>query len=156
NGSTWRIVPSPNPGAGNNELDTVAASGARGAANDVWAVGTYYASGGPYHTLIEHWNGSSWSAVPSPPGGSLFGVEAVEANNIWAVGDLGNYSGGFIMHYNDPCAGTVTPTATATVINSLTNTPATLVPTGTGTPASTRPRTPAVPTFTSTSTSTST
>jgi len=113
NGSTWSIVPGPNPGAGNNELDRVAAM----AANDVWAVGTYYASGGPYHTLIEHWNGSSWSAVPSPPGGSLFG--AVAANNIWAVGDLGNYSGGFIMHYNDPCAGTATPTATPALSNTL-------------------------------------
>src|SRR5439155_8234489 len=96
------------------------------AANDVWAVGTYYASGGPYHTLIEHWNGSSWNAVPSPPGGSLFGVEAVsersDANNIWAVGDLGNYSGGFIMHYNDPCAGTVTPTATPTATPTPSNT----------------------------------
>src|SRR5204863_1223407 len=109
-GSTWSIAPSPNPGAGNNELYGVAAM----AANDVWAVGTYYASGGPYHTLIEHWNGSSWSAVPSPPGSSLFG--AVAANHIWAVGDLGNYSGRFIMHYNDPCPGTGTPTATATVI----------------------------------------
>ena len=43
-------------------------------------------------TLILHWNGKSWTQVPSPnPGGPshgnlLFGVTATSARNAWAVG----------------------------------------------------------------------
>jgi hypothetical protein len=35
--------------------------------SDVWAVGDYYCSNGyPSRTLIEHWDGTQWSVVPSP------------------------------------------------------------------------------------------
>jgi hypothetical protein len=42
-------------------------------------------------TLIEHWDGVSWSVVASPnpgtyPNGFLYGVDAVSANDVWAVG----------------------------------------------------------------------
>jgi hypothetical protein len=43
------------------------------ATDDVWAVGDYDHgdSSFAHFTLIERWNGSSWSQVPSPnPGGS--------------------------------------------------------------------------------------
>jgi hypothetical protein len=52
--------------------------------SDVWAVG--YLNDG---TLIEHWDGTQWSIVPSPNGGTyseLFAVSVVSATNIWAVG----------------------------------------------------------------------
>jgi hypothetical protein len=71
-GLEWSHVPSPNPNPENrNELRAVAAV----ASDDVWAVGNYESStvlGGA--TLIEHWNGSEWSVVPSPnpPGGEAF------------------------------------------------------------------------------------
>ena len=43
-----------------------------------------------YQTLIEHWNGTAWSIVPSPNGGSgnnyLQSVAAISANDVWAVG----------------------------------------------------------------------
>jgi hypothetical protein len=59
-------------------------------ADDVWAVGVQ-AFQGPARTLVEHWDGTSWSVVPSPnPVGStfasLYGVDALSANNVWAVG----------------------------------------------------------------------
>ena len=88
-GTTWKIVPSPNPGSMSNELyGAVAVS-----ANDIWAVG-YFADGDtPHtirHTLIEHWDGLRWSIVPSPEVGSIDNVlnaaTAVSANDIWAIG----------------------------------------------------------------------
>src|SRR5439155_753020 len=71
-------------------------------ANDVWAVG-YYSNGRTEQTLIEHWNGSSWSVVlsPNPPGTSyaeLYGVAAVSANDVWAVGEYGG--GTLVEHWN--------------------------------------------------------
>ena len=41
-------------------------------------------------TLTEHWNGTAWSVVASPNLGTsdnvLYGVAAVAANDVWAVG----------------------------------------------------------------------
>jgi hypothetical protein len=86
NGSNWSVVPSPNTNNPENRLLGVAAV----SANDVWAVGHWY-DFTDFRTLIMHWNGVSWSIVPSPnPPGAfanfLYGIEAVSANNIWAVG----------------------------------------------------------------------
>src|SRR5205814_3929816 len=59
-------------------------------ANDVWAVGTR--PGSPYfRTLVEHWNGTTWSVAPSPnaDGGDnrLLGINAVSVSDVWAVGE---------------------------------------------------------------------
>ena len=65
NGSAWSVVPSPNaPGTRSNSLVSVSAV----AANDVWAVG-YSLIGFTHQTLIEHWDGSSWTwcRVRTPP-----------------------------------------------------------------------------------------
>ena len=43
----------------------------------------------PASTLIEHYNGTSWSIVPSPSPGTapvLTGVSASSAGDVWAVG----------------------------------------------------------------------
>ena len=64
NGTAWSVVPSPNVGSGNNSLAAIAAR----AANDIWAVGFYDDVTGSIplrRTLVEHWNGSTWSVVPS-------------------------------------------------------------------------------------------
>ncbi len=52
-------------------------------ATSAWAVG---GSGGK--TLIVHWNGRTWTRVPSPApaGGVLYGIAATSASNAWAVG----------------------------------------------------------------------
>lgn len=98
-GSSWNTVPSPNPGSGGHELLSVSAT----SASNAWAVGysapeplpnleaTSGTSGG-VQTILEHWDGSSWTAIPSPnPGGSsglnvLTSVSAVSPTNAWAVG----------------------------------------------------------------------
>ena len=86
-GSAWSIVPSPNQENSGVLQGVVALS-----PSDVWAVG-YYQRDGVYekYTLVEHWDGSAWSIVPSPNRGQyqdnvLTGVAAVSAQDIWAVG----------------------------------------------------------------------
>jgi len=49
-------------------------------------------SGSTYVTLIEHWDGAAWSAVPSPnnPGANeLNAVSILPTGLVWAVGDGG-------------------------------------------------------------------
>ncbi|HMA38077.1 MAG TPA: hypothetical protein VKY74_26755 [Chloroflexia bacterium] len=86
NGTAWAVVPSPNPGAVGNVLQAVAVV----AANDVWAVGYQDDWNSPFQTLVEHWDGTTWSVVPSPSPSTynnlLYGVTAVAANDVWAVG----------------------------------------------------------------------
>jgi hypothetical protein len=55
-------------------------------AGNAWAVGS---AGGK--TLIERWNGTAWTQVPSPgPAGSVLkGVTATSATSAWAVGAAG-------------------------------------------------------------------
>ena len=74
------------PGGVDDELSSVFALDPR----DAWAVGYYFdATANHYHTLTEHWDGSSWSVVPSPnPGNAnnyLYGVAAISRKDVWAV-----------------------------------------------------------------------
>jgi hypothetical protein len=86
NGTTWTRVPSPSPGPFNNLLYGVAAT----TASNAWAAGWTETAAGHVTTLIEHWNGTTWTRVPSPNPGSegstLYGVAATSASNAWAVG----------------------------------------------------------------------
>jgi hypothetical protein len=103
NGSQWQIVASPNPSPEFNTLYGVAAI----SANDAWAVGFYANSVEIAQTLIEHWDGSSWSVVASPSpgaqGNELLGVAAVSADDVWAVGFAATKNGDqttLIEHWN--------------------------------------------------------
>jgi hypothetical protein len=73
---------------------------------DAWAVGTGGSAGGG-SSLILHWNGKSWSAVPSPSPGQvnyLQGISAVSAKDIWAVGWYftahAKYARPLFLHWN--------------------------------------------------------
>jgi hypothetical protein len=70
-------------------LEAVAAT----SATNAWAVGT---GGTGSKALIVHWNGSSWSSVPTgaPAGTALRAVAASSASNAWALG------GSVILHWN--------------------------------------------------------
>jgi hypothetical protein len=87
NGTNWSVIASPNPGnvSFNKLLGVTAIS-----TSNVWAVGYYQSDSGAVQTLVEHWNGTSWSVVASPNSAStinqLFAVAAVSATDIWAVG----------------------------------------------------------------------
>jgi hypothetical protein len=85
NGVSWSVVPSPNVGPSWNKLFGVTAR----AANDVWAVGTSYQGtpsiGVTARTLIEHWNGASWSVVPSPNHDTIYGQDHNVLVSVTAV-----------------------------------------------------------------------
>lgn len=98
NGRHWHNVTSPSPGT-SNELFGVSGT----SASDAWAAGYYYDAHAA-KSLLEHWDGSSWTWVPGPLSVSspLFDVSAVSPADVWAVG---NYlSGGgqrtLIMHFD--------------------------------------------------------
>jgi hypothetical protein len=90
-GSSWTVVPSPDPGGEGNHLVGVDAV----SPTDIWAVGSFTndaSSIASDQTLIEHWNGTTWTVVPGadlgpgPRGSQLTGVRAVSAGDVWAVG----------------------------------------------------------------------
>jgi hypothetical protein len=98
-GAAWSIVSSPNKSATqNNYLRNVTCT----SASDCWAVGYYNFNGTtlpPSHTLIEHWNGTTWSIVTSPnttatQGNFLNDVTCTSASDCWAVGSYINGSDG--------------------------------------------------------------
>jgi hypothetical protein len=120
NGTSWGIVPSPSPGTGgHNELFAVAAN----APNDIWAVGSLTNSGNYAQTLIEHWDGTSWSVIPSPnvPGvnNELYGVAALASNDVWAVGYKGVVEfETLIVHWNGS-TWTIVPSPTPQGFSSI-------------------------------------
>jgi hypothetical protein len=115
-GHNWTVLSSPNP-AGKTYvvLNGVAAI----SASDVWAVGHSGDPGSiPLQTLTLHWDGASWSLVPSPSPGTyngnvLHAVAAVSANDVWAVGwyqsgPTGQEGGALTLHW-DGTSWTVVP-----------------------------------------------
>jgi hypothetical protein len=61
NGSAWTSVPVTNPLPGEIFFGVAAT-----AASNAWAVGDYTISPNGLGSAIAHWNGTSWSPVPSP------------------------------------------------------------------------------------------
>jgi serine/threonine protein kinase len=103
-GSAWTQVAAPQPPPA-SVLNGVAAVSPASA----WAVGyTYDTSGGDpnWKCLIEHWDGTSWTVVPTRPGGYLSAVTATSATDVWAVGstDTGSTGGNggepLILHWD--------------------------------------------------------
>ena len=106
NGTSWTIVPGAATGQAFDQLTAVQCL----SASNCWAVG----NAGPAQQdssflpifpgavgdqgLIEHWDGSAWSVVPSvaestPNGGYLSGLACTSANNCWASGATTDTSG---------------------------------------------------------------
>lgn len=94
NGTNWKSMSAPSVGNGANQLNAVLAL----APNDVWAVGFSTPEAPPKEvatlTLIEHYDGTSWSVVPSPNVGPnsiyqsnrLLGITANSPTDIYAFG----------------------------------------------------------------------
>jgi hypothetical protein len=110
-GTNWSSVPIPNVGSGTNRLYGVLAL----APNNVWAVGlsTPAVQNFATLTLIEHFDGTSWTVVPSPNVGpnsanqnnALFGITGDSANDLWAFGSYFAADGSqqqmtLLMHWN--------------------------------------------------------
>ena len=101
-GTQWRVVTSPNAGTtGDNVLTSVDAL----SSTNAWAVGFTHTSTSR-KSLIQRWNGSSWTIVSSPNpgtlGNSLLGVGAAGPNDVWAAGWKRNGDGlkSLLLHYD--------------------------------------------------------
>ncbi|HLH62517.1 MAG TPA: hypothetical protein VKV20_12605 [Ktedonobacteraceae bacterium] len=120
NGTNWQVVPSPNsPASELDVLDGVAAA----AANDIWAVG-YENTGGLDSTLIEHWDGTSWSIIASPnvagTSNRLNAVSVISSTDVWAVGYSGaNASQTLIENWNGTSWSIVPSPNVGTELNYL-------------------------------------
>jgi len=106
NGYTWSNMTTPKP-AGSNSPSLVGVSCP--SADSCFAVGAY-AFPGIEKSLIEDWNGYSWSIMTSPnpaisPETSLMGVSCHGTTSCFAVGEEGSNEGGtpgktFVEHWN--------------------------------------------------------
>ena len=90
-GTSWSVVSSPTPGGIADLAGVVAVS-----TDDAWAVGGWVdPQANAVRTLVEHWDGTSWTVVESANKGSsdnhLWGIAAA-AGRMLAVGD--RFSGG--------------------------------------------------------------
>ncbi len=86
NGAKWSLMTSPDEGSGDNYLNAVSCSDA----TDCVAVGFDYSSSSQTQTLVETWDGTSWSIATSPDVGSgdnlLAGVSCSDPTECTAVG----------------------------------------------------------------------
>ncbi|GAA2050007.1 hypothetical protein GCM10009839_65260 [Catenulispora yoronensis] len=93
-GTAWHIVPSPITYTSNGidhgipSFNAVVAT----SSSDVWTA----SNSGVQTAVVEHWNGTAWSVVPTPPLAVLngqavntvavVGLAATSAGDVWAVG----------------------------------------------------------------------
>jgi hypothetical protein len=98
NGTAWTIDNSPqtSPEQQNAILSAVTCN----SASDCWAVGKYVLTNF-FQTLVEHWDGSSWTVVTSAntsarESNTLTAVTCTASNDCWSVGyhDVGTPVGG--------------------------------------------------------------
>ena len=92
--SRWIVMPSPDKGNNGSYLQSLTLDGCCG----LWAVGYYIDDNLVNQTLVEHWDGQSWTIVPSPnrgtDGSQLNGVTTVSnQTSAWAVGYSGQGNG---------------------------------------------------------------
>jgi hypothetical protein len=98
NGTAWAQVPSPDPGLGGaHETDLFGV--ALASPTSVWAVGYHTGRRSRLRTLVEHWNGSTWTVVPTPNTNALDNelnavVTVPGTGSVWAFGAHATPTGG--------------------------------------------------------------
>ena len=85
-GGKWHVATVPQPGSQRDMLFAASAVSPR----DVWVAGDGGGPNGVFRTLVEHFNGSNWSVMPTPnpgrAGDHLYAIDALSGGNVWAVG----------------------------------------------------------------------
>src|SRR5207302_445786 len=89
-GTSWSVTPSPNTGSTlENGLNSVTCT----SSTNCWATGygRTSATNQPAQTMIQHWDGNTWSIVPAPDvttaaDNILTAVTCSGANDCWSVG----------------------------------------------------------------------
>ena len=120
NGKTWSIADVPQPGDVRDMLFSASAL----SPSNVWVVGDQESGNGQFETLAEHWDGHTWTVLPTPDPGSsgnhLYGVDAVSPDDVWAVGQqLGSQApdNGLVEHWDGQSWAVIPmPAATASVL----------------------------------------
>lgn len=85
NGTRWRVVASPQPGAVDDALTGISA----GSPSNIWAVGT--TEGNDYENvlLVERWDGKEWRVVPRPTLSSgqsgLSAIAVLPSAEVWVA-----------------------------------------------------------------------
>jgi hypothetical protein len=134
-GGSWSVTATPPLPEG--AIGAVLSSLSATSSTDVWAVG-WYGTTDPVgnvllKTLVEHWDGISWSVVPSPnplPGNNVLnGVTVASSGSVGAVGWANRFNGDppqtLIEHW-DGTSWVVVPTATtgtSSALSSVAKTP---------------------------------
>ncbi|MEO8288836.1 MAG: S-layer homology domain-containing protein [Chloroflexota bacterium] len=120
NGSYWSIVP-----ISGSAQETILRGVSAISTNDVWGVGWTYSNGAQRQdagaallrdsedepgatttTVTAHWDGNTWSIIPSPAPSSidnrLTGVDGIATDDVWAVGSysVNNQPQTLILHWN--------------------------------------------------------
>jgi RHS repeat-associated protein len=125
NGTTWSIATSPNANLSqDNLLKAISCT----SASNCWADGYYVNASGIDQTLIEQYDGTSWSVAASPNQGTsqsnvLVGLTCVSSSNCWAVGSdtPGIYDQTLIEEYSGATWSIVTsPNTSTSQANDLT------------------------------------
>ncbi len=101
-GQSWSVVPSPNQGTVPNQVNALNGVTALSGQN-VWAVGTSSNRQlrNAQQTLIEHWNGSTWTIANSPTTTGVHGLVGVTShanNDVWALDTTQTQSS--FLHWN--------------------------------------------------------
>ncbi|MFL6075949.1 MAG: hypothetical protein ACJ73S_21385 [Mycobacteriales bacterium] len=88
-GTRWSTVANPLAGQPDTTLNVVKAL----SPTDVWAAGWRGDGNGTFATLVEHWNGTEWTVLPTPPGANRAGIRALSASgpdDVWISGAQGS------------------------------------------------------------------
>jgi len=99
NGTSWQQYTTVNYSNNSDLYDVEAVS-----ATEVWAAGLYSGGGGGAQPQLLKWNGSTWTQqslpafINSTATASIWSLDAIAPNDIWAVG--GTYNMAYALHYN--------------------------------------------------------
>jgi hypothetical protein len=85
-GTAWSLVPVPTP---SGPISILLGLGIR-STHDIWAVGfTSNPATGTDNAIMDHWDGTSWSAFPgAPPNVDLEDATVIPGGKIWLVGAM--------------------------------------------------------------------
>ena len=115
----WTSVATPNFQIGLMKDDSLTKLAVIGS-NDIWAIGGVFSNYQPSfgQPLVEHWDGSSWTVVPTPVIGirSRFqGIAGTSASDVWAVGyfDTNESDGHSLIEHWDGSSWSVVPASSS-------------------------------------------
>jgi hypothetical protein len=96
--SSWSVVHTPNRGTRGNTLNAVSCVSATACT----AVGEHESGEGPGRTLVESWDGTAWSVLPSPD--KDFASASDDLNSVSCVPASGYTAAGYYELGDEPLA----------------------------------------------------